>query len=1126
MLNFNKPSWVDELMYNNLLDGKSIFEIEKFIQKKELNSNFDNWYHIWCSYTGIALPALPRYLYDKAQTLDHFFKLQNMMGLESELAELTQKSIERLQDKKNKLIRTPNPEEKFRKDNFIEMLENLQIEVEQTLIGLEHSNNPLQKLHGPLGHFFQYISMQHSEILKAGVGLRKVDSYVVKQVTHLLSVHHDRVMKERGLDLNAHKQFLEALNDAIKEALNFEYKRLSLMLRVAEQASQINSLTLDLKYKIDAYQQGLNKSKKQKVDDKKINKLNKEIENYQHKYQKALKTNQESKMEVILSVIAQIQKQIDDEKNKGNESSNPLVLQKLKEDCDNSKQILAKYEPISNLINRFGLHSSKHDISLDLWLGIDIYTLEAIEHLMVQATVILNGGETSSEDFNNLIYNSKRENFLQHIRYCLKSLEQSLSLYKFNHDNFATLMVSCNIITPKPNPIDNKASGVCVMLKDFTNSYLIMHQQKQPLDDMVNIVKRLQAVLNRCQDYLDVAQRIPKFTLLPLTGQYSECFDASNVKVDSLEPMLQQVDESIVEDQLYPYLVDTLDRLERDELLPVDEVAQLKADLDHNQLKQFEQIIDFDIDEFKNSVENSIRTVRRFKTQGNDLPPDYYINLISSFGFEIKKIEGDKTPNVHKLYRYLDEADKLDLVTLIQRLFSLNNSYAGIHYKLALSISSTQQNYFQLKQDMFAWSLKIAHQYFYGRYTENASISKRYATEFLIDFDTYLNDILSKLENYNICLDLVNTFYKALSWHVMNFSNYGGITIFNGLNFEYVSERGMLIHRRDVRSVASLGWSKDVAHVHMLVGEFETSFFLNHIDLRLKPLVPKLSSTAEYVKRISELSTDLLEMRRLLVKNFKAEESIIELDLELTASERMVLKSKNGKMYALWQWETLGDGLGRICLHHDTDYIHKQAIKASRMDAQYTRVLRVNRDGCLSPIHAPWLDAKELDLVGVNSAMDFNLYILEKFHELFFNRYTEIAQKVKKRLNQATADNENNVIYDTYDLEVIQIQGSLQHLASEDSETVGSVDGKPAEEKYYFNKSLKSSTFFKILKDKFDVVITQGKGSEINVSRLAHGGRVRRLKHHGKIVEYNAGLIRSVLKRLNIPLQEWVQACN
>lgn len=58
--------------------------------------------------------------------------------------------------------------------------------------------------------------------------------------------------------------------------------------------------------------------------------------------------------------------------------------------------------------------------------------------------------------------------------------------------------------------------------------------------------------------------------------------------------------------------------------------------------------------------------------------------------------------------------------------------------------------------------------------------------------------------------------------------------------------------------------------------------------------------------------------------------------------------------------------------------------------------------------------------------------------------------------------------------------------------------------------------FFKLLKDKFDGVITQGKGSEINVSRLAQGGRIRRLKHQSKIVEYNVGLIRGVLKRLNI----------
>lgn len=1121
----NKPSWVDELMYNNILDGKSILEIEKFLQKRGLNSNFDNWYYIWCSYTGIALPNFPRYLYDKAQTLDHFIKLQNMMCLDSELEKLAKKSIEMLLDRKSKLIRIAKPEEKFRKDNFIEMLENLEVEVEKTLTGLEHSNDPLQKLYGPLGLFFQYISMQHREILIAGVELRKSDSYVVQQVSHLLAVHHDRAIKEPELDLKIHKQFLEILKEAIKEALEFEYKRLSIMIKVEGYAVQVDSLIVDLRYKIDIYKQLINKKRKNQVDEKKITFLNKKLEQYQNKYQKVFKQKNDNKANAILAVIEQIKKQIGDEKNKGQELSNLTELKKMKDDFDKSIRVLAKYEPISQIIKRLGVDITKRDISLEQWLNKSICTLEVLEYLMEQAHVTLLGGESYPKDFNSLIYNSKRKDFLQYIHYSLKSLEQSLSLYCFNHDNFASLMMSFCAYAPAPNPIDHKASGVCVMLTDFAKSYLIMHNQNQPLDNIGNILNRLQAVLNRCQNYLEVVQTIPEFIFCPEDGQYNDTFDIHTIKVDYLEPLLQQIDENIIEDQLYPYLINTLEQLKEDELLSIEEVIQFKADLNHEQLKHYEQIIDFDIDEFKNSVENSIRSVRRFKKQGKQLPPEYRLNLISSFCFEIKIIEGEKIPTHHKFYSYLDEVDKIDLIQLIHRLFNLNNSVVGIHLKLASSISTMQYHEFQLKQDMFSWSLKIAHRYFYGRFTDDREKAKKYAVDFIGNFDIYLSDILSNLENYNICFNLTEIFYKALSWCVMNFSTYGGMTVLKDSHFEFVSERANLMYKRDLRTIMNLGWSKDTSHAHMLAEEFENAFFLNHIDLRFKPLVPKFPSFDDYLKRILDLSTDLLEMRRLLVKNFKANESIIELDLDLSHSERVILNSKNGKLYALWQWETVGDGLGRICLHHDVEHIHVQAMKESRMDAKYTSVLRINRDGCISPINAPWLNVKELDLVGVNSAIDFNFYILEKFHELFFNRYTEIAQKVKQRLNQTTTDKENNVIYDTYDLEVIQIQGALQHFASEESEIVSSFGEKSTEGKYYFNRSLKSSVFFKLLKDRFDVVITQGKGSEINVSRVAQGGRIRRLKHHGKIVEYNAGLIRGVLKRLNISLQEWVEAC-
>lgn len=73
-------------------------------------------------------------------------------------------------------------------------------------------------------------------------------------------------------------------------------------------------------------------------------------------------------------------------------------------------------------------------------------------------------------------------------------------------------------------------------------------------------------------------------------------------------------------------------------------------------------------------------------------------------------------------------------------------------------------------------------------------------------------------------------------------------------------------------------------------------------------------------------------------------------------------------------------------------------------------------------------------------------------------------------------------------------------------------------------ESAKSNKFFKILEKSFGVVVQQGKGSEIKVSRLSEGGKIFRLGHHGVEVEYHATFVRNVLKRLNIGLDEWCNA--
>ncbi len=68
----NKDTWETELLYGSELDGKNILEIEKFIQYKRLENNFRTWLGIFRGYTGVALPAIMRNLYDFAENLEKF----------------------------------------------------------------------------------------------------------------------------------------------------------------------------------------------------------------------------------------------------------------------------------------------------------------------------------------------------------------------------------------------------------------------------------------------------------------------------------------------------------------------------------------------------------------------------------------------------------------------------------------------------------------------------------------------------------------------------------------------------------------------------------------------------------------------------------------------------------------------------------------------------------------------------------------------------------------------------------------------------------------------------------------------------------------------------------------------
>ncbi|MCG2575287.1 hypothetical protein LVY74_17270 [Acinetobacter sp. ME22] len=1130
--------WEKEIFYQGILDGKSLLEIEQFIQKRRLGFSFETWLGIWRGYTGVALPAIICNLYDTAQNLEQLKVLDAMMILDAQLSDLTKQSIKNLTQGLQKVARDIPMHEAFHKDNLSDALEGLKFYVEQNQENIDCTDFDLNF---KLENFLGYISLQFGHILAKSVK-RKSDNLALVKISYLLD-SLQQMLIHQDVSTEFFSRFLVILMDNLNAALAYEEERIVQILATQKLLEERKNLKAQIDLLIHQYKNEITRQKqhqKQHQDNQKyIARLQRECGQYNTKYQKAIKAKDDAKAEKITVLIQQLKQNIENLKNPEEILIDIVQLQQLKHDATQAQMLLKQYEKVVTESQKFGL--SHFNLELlgaealnqcsfsEKWLK-TIADLKLLQYFMQQQIDVLNGHFTEV-DHSNFTYNLQRDEYLKNASFYLQHFKTDLSLYPFSHKSFKNYLAIYLKILPQPNPIDVKIAGLCKMLEDFIKSYYLMYQQQQQLDTIENIIQRFQATLTCCEEYLQLAKVRHEFKAIENFDHFSVECDVAHIQVDVLEPMLKQIDADVIDDELYAYLQQTLDQLDQENILSTEEVVRLKQQLNHEQLKHYEKIIDFDLDEFKNSVINSINSARRFKKLNQTLNKDYQHHLLTNFEHEIRAVSLELIPNQHEFYRYLQDEDKQQLIMLLKRMITLNNSFSGMNIKIASTLCSKQQHHFQLKQDIFAWSSKIADDYFYGLYAKDVRNSHECTMNFLRQAAEYLGEITLKLDNYHLLFDFINLVHYSLSWFVLNYSNYGGMALYKNAQPEVISERVKMLGDCSPQTALKTGLLMYPHYAKGFVDEYQTSLFLNHIDLRFKPFTAKYSSHQEYQQRILALAIDLREMRRLLVKNFKASDSILELDVSLTYSEKITLGAKSDKIYALWQWETFGDGLGRICIGYDQDDMHQQANKASRLDATYARVLRINWDGCLSAVETPWLDIKNMELVGVESATDLNLYLLEKFHELFFQRYLDMAQKVKRRVQRQLSvidvdvftEDYQDIAYDRYDYDMMQIQETLQKFdlnVEDEQQTL--LSGRT---KTYFNRSLKSKDFFKILQDKFDVVVSSGKGSEVNVSRVANGGRVQRLGHHGKVVEYNAGLIRGVLKRLNISLDEWVREC-
>lgn len=806
----------------------------------------------------------------------------------------------------------------------------------------------------------------------------------------------------------------------------------------------------------------------------------KEIKNYEVKLKKYAKQKDEVGFKKIEVVLKNLQVRLDD-------SQKELNILNDKYDAKTIKMLQEEKKSILSKINKQG--------------NKQILDQQRLTNVRVEKE-----------------YNVIRDNYVLAVKTVMDFIETSLPFKGVQtHEEFIRFLNKINETLPDPQPTDTKVGAISALLKDFIQSYNLAYQRrKMDLPVVEQVIFRFIMTFNKCKNFFKISMEKQVFTVEKKNYAMSAIIIDNTSEMD-IEHIQKYKDDLVIDNFLCQYIIDKIEKIYEEGLITSNDKKRLDNNIYKHEWQTYEQIFDFDFDEFVNSVQNSINSARRFKNEQGSIPLEYKRHLMSSFEYEIHSLNYSIIPKNHEFYSYIDDSDRLELVKILKSLIEINNSYEGVNEKVASTLLSKNNFSFDIKNRYFNYSKTIGQKYFYGKFITKFNNYNIYQNSFLNVFASYINLIIKESNKAALFSDSLYTFYKSMYWHVLNEGCYGGIALYQHGRIQPVSDRSLLLKGISEHDLVNARISPDITFAKILKDEYATTYFLNHIDLRFKNILPKYDNVEKYENEINNLAIDLREMRRLLVKNFKAADTIIDLELPLEYEQYAMIGAPKGKIYALWQWETFGDGLGRICIGYDQQDMSVQATKQSRMDATYRRVLRVNRDGLISPVESPWLNSSKMDLVGVEVALDFNLYVIRKFHALFIDWYAKAAQKIKQRNSvlESTIEIFNDEItIDNEDYEQIFVQNSL-------NEQVFDADSSNNNQITVFNRGIKSKKFFKILEQTFHVVIEQGKGSEIKVSRLQQGGKIYRMGHHGSEVEYHATFVRKVLKRLNISLNEW-----
>ena len=241
------------------------------------------------------------------------------------------------------------------------------------------------------------------------------------------------------------------------------------------------------------------------------------------------------------------------------------------------------------------------------------------------------------------------------------------------------------------------------------------------------------------------------------------------------------------------------------------------------------------------------------------------------------------------------------------------------------------------------------------------------------------------------------------------------------------------------------------------------------------------------LEHLRSLAADLMEMRPMLVRNFNSKKTLTRLaegvwigfDWALGHRLLQVYVGKSEE-HLLWQWST----------------------------SNFQGILSVIPDGQLAYEATPWCTGLYYDSMLPSSVLGANLVVVDAIHELLFTFWDQIdVDAVLGRLRKTAEERE------------LEEDEAEEFVAATIQKAESEEDSAPLTGRIV--RSLRFNTLVRAL-ELLGCEISQGKGSEVKVFR--EGGKIFSLPHHKRNDHYQPFLIRRLLRRLGISLEEWAGA--